>query len=64
MVTHDSYAASFCDRVILLKDGTVYNTLEKQGQSQNTPEGHSNSPENRSRFQERLLEEIKKMGAE
>ena len=22
MVTHDSFAASFCDRVILLKDGT------------------------------------------
>lgn len=57
MVTHDSYAASFCDRVILLKDGAVYNTLEKQGHS-------PDSPEERGRFQERLLEEIKKMGEE
>lgn len=37
MVTHDSFAASYCDRVILLKDGTVYKNLEKtseQGQFQ------------------------------
>lgn len=50
MVTHDSYAASFCDRVILLKDGKVYNTLEKQ--------------ENRSQFQDRLLASIKEMSGE
>lgn len=55
MVTHDSFAASFCDRVILLKDGMVYSTLEKQGHNQ---------PEERVKFQERLLEEIKKMDAE
>lgn len=30
MVTHDSFSASFCDRVILLKDGTVYRQLEKE----------------------------------
>lgn len=30
MVTHDSFAASFCDRVILLKDGCVYNTLKRE----------------------------------
>ncbi|MGI6008110.1 MAG: ABC transporter ATP-binding protein [Ruminococcus sp.] len=30
MVTHDSYFASFCDRVILLSDGVVYQTLEKR----------------------------------
>lgn len=29
MVTHDSFAASFCDRVILLKDGTVYKNLNR-----------------------------------
>ena len=29
MVTHDSFAASFCDRVILLKDGVVYKNLER-----------------------------------
>ena len=27
MVTHDSYAASFCDRVIVLKDGRIYEEL-------------------------------------
>lgn len=47
MVTHDSFAASFCDRVILLKDGTVYDTLEKK--------------EERSAFQDRLLSAIKEM---
>ena len=31
MVTHDSFSASFCDRVILLKDGCVYKSLEKNG---------------------------------
>ena len=50
MVTHDSYAASFCDRVILLKDGKVYDTLEKQ--------------KDRSQFQDRLLAAIKKMSLE
>lgn len=50
MVTHDSFAASFCDRVILLKDGHVYNTLEKK--------------EERCAFQDRLLTAIKKMSSE
>lgn len=31
MVTHDSYAASFCDRVIVLKDGMVHQELSRQG---------------------------------
>lgn len=31
MVTHDSYAASFCDRVIVLKDGEVNQELERTG---------------------------------
>ncbi|MBD5506936.1 MAG: ABC transporter ATP-binding protein [Lachnospiraceae bacterium] len=47
MVTHDSFAASFCDRVILLKDGVIYRQLEK---------GSS-----RSEFQDRLLDTIKEM---
>ena len=47
MVTHDSFAASFCDRVILLKDGTVFRHLEKAG--------------SRSDFQDVLLEAIKEM---
>lgn len=47
MVTHDSFAASFCDRVILLKDGTVCRQLEKSG--------------SRSAFQDALLTAIKEM---
>ncbi|MDE7258257.1 MAG: ATP-binding cassette domain-containing protein, partial [Lachnospiraceae bacterium] len=47
MVTHDSFAASFCDRVILLKDGTIYRQLEKKG--------------GRSEFQDKLLDVIKEM---
>ena len=38
MVTHDSYAASFCDRVIILRDGVVRRTLEK-GATPRRPEG-------------------------
>lgn len=49
MVTHDSFAASFCDRVILLKDGAIYRQLEKW--------------ENRSVFQDQLLDAIKEMSA-
>lgn len=31
MVTHDSFSASFCDRVILLRDGTIDRTLITTG---------------------------------
>lgn len=51
MVTHDSFAASFCDRVILLKDGTVYNTLKKQ----------DDRKKSQGAFQDRLLTAIKEM---
>lgn len=47
MVTHDSFAASFCDRVILLKDGMIYRQLEKTG--------------NQGEFQDQLLEVIREM---
>lgn len=56
MVTHDSYAASFCDRVIMLKDGLVWNTLTR------THEG--DAFQERKDFQERLLEAVRKMGEE
>lgn len=49
MVTHDSFAASFCDRVILLKDGTIYRQLEKEKE--------------RSAFQDQLLDAIKEMSS-
>lgn len=52
MVTHDSFAASFCDRVILLKDGVVYDTLEA---------AHEHNEENRGKFQDRLLGAIREM---
>ena len=50
MVTHDSFAASFCDRVILLKDGRIYRQLRAQ--------------EERAKFHERLLQAIGEMSAE
>lgn len=50
MVTHDSFSASFCDRVILLKDGQIYKTLVRKG--------------NRIEFQDELLDEIKEMSGE
>lgn len=50
MVTHDSFAASFCDRVILLQDGLVWHTLERS------------SKDNRGAFQDELLEAVRAMG--
>lgn len=50
MVTHDSFSASFCDRVILLKDGVIYKNLDKM--------------ENRGQFHDRLLSSIKEMSGE
>ncbi len=48
MVTHDSFAASFCDRVIILQDGTVRRTLT-HGKSE------------RRAFQDELLQVIRDM---
>ena len=31
MVTHDTFSASYCDRVIMMKDGTVYSELVNHG---------------------------------
>lgn len=50
MVTHDSFAASFCDRVVILKDGIVYKILKNEGQ--------------RGQFQDQLLDVIREMGKE
>ena len=47
MVTHDSFSASFCDRVILLKDGIVYKNMERNGSQHD--------------FHDALLEELKQM---
>lgn len=47
MVTHDSFSASFCDRVILLKDGQIYRQLDNPG--------------NQSMFHDTLLNSIRDM---
>lgn len=51
MVTHDSFAASFCDRVIILQDGMVRRTVVR---------GISDRRE----FQDELLKVIRKLGDE
>lgn len=50
MVTHDSFAASFCDRVIVLKDGEVYTELTNHG--------------NRIEFMDKLLDTLKMLGGD
>lgn len=50
MVTHDSFSASFCDKVILLKDGCVYRQL--------------NNPGNQREFHDMLLSAIREMSRE
>ena len=51
MVTHDSFAASFCDRVVILRDGVVWRVLAKGAQD-------------RAHFQDQLLDVIRDMGKE
>ncbi len=51
MVTHDSYAASFCDRVVILRDGVVWKVLEKGASERET-------------FQDQLLDAVREMGRE
>ena len=50
MVTHDSYAASFCDRVIVLKDGQIHQELSKQG--------------SRREFMDELLDVLRELGGD
>ncbi|MCI1692825.1 ABC transporter ATP-binding protein [Aneurinibacillus aneurinilyticus] len=33
MVTHDAFAASFCKRIVFIKDGQLYKELHKEGQT-------------------------------
>lgn len=50
MVTHDSFAASFCDRVVVLKDGAVFGELKRT--------------DNRRRFMDELLDTIRRLGGD
>ena len=51
MVTHDSFAASFCDRVVIIRDGVVWQNIERGGTD-------------RDALQDRLLDAIREMGRE
>ncbi len=48
MVTHDTFAASFCDRVIVLKDGCIYRELTRS--------------QTRREFMDVLLDTIRELG--
>ncbi len=48
MVTHDSYVASFCDRVIVLMDGKVHTQLKRDCKQRE--------------FMDKLLETLKQLG--
>lgn len=50
MVTHDSYAASFCDRVIVLKDGAIHQELTNPG--------------SRRQFMDNLLNVLRELGGD
>ena len=50
MVTHDSYAASFCDRVVVLKDGAIHTELSRTG--------------NRREFMDELLDVLRELGGD
>lgn len=47
MVTHDSFSASYCDRVIVMKDGNIFTELKRTG--------------SRSKFLDELLEVLKNL---
>ena len=51
MVTHDAYAASFANRILIFKDGCIINELHKQG-------------ENRRDFYESIIREVSKLDTE
>lgn len=50
MVTHDSFAASYCDRILFIKDGKIYSELISNG--------------NRKEFYNRIIDVLAKMGGD
>lgn len=51
MVTHDAFSASYCDRIIFIKDGKLFNELSRNDDS-------------RSAFFERILEVVSVLGGD
>ena len=51
MVTHDPFAASYCRRILFLKDGRVFNQIVRDG-------------EDRKRFFERVIEVVTLLGGD
>ncbi|TVX91935.1 ABC transporter ATP-binding protein [Paenibacillus agilis] len=50
MVTHDAYAASYCDRVVFMKDGSFYNEISGGG--------------NRNVFFQHIMDELASLGGD
>jgi putative ABC transport system ATP-binding protein len=50
MVTHDSFAASYCDRILFIKDGKIYSEIISNG--------------NRKEFYNRIIDVLAKMGGD
>jgi len=51
MVTHDAFAASFCERILFIKDGTIVDELLR-------------GPSTRKEFFQRILDELAKIGGD
>lgn len=50
MVTHDSFVASYCKRVLIIKDGTLYQEIVSGG--------------NRQAFQQKIVDAMNLLGGE
>jgi putative ABC transport system ATP-binding protein len=56
MVTHDAYAASFCGRIVLLKDGLVFGEIRRGPAGGGAPDA-----EERRRFFDRIIDSLRKL---
>lgn len=36
LVTHDPYTASYCDRILFIKDGVIFLKLSEEGQEESS----------------------------
>jgi putative ABC transport system ATP-binding protein len=52
MVTHDAFAASYCTRIVMLKDGLVFGELRR---------GPGDGPGERKEFFERIIDSLRKL---